>query len=101
MTIDSDVLPVASRGALGFPAVAAHGVAARIMLAFLGSAGLFYVNIMPALVSGLSDGLGFSNRDAGLVVSANVYGAALGALTAVFLVKRIPWRASCVTLFRG
>ncbi len=81
--------------------VAPNGIPARVFLSFLATAGLFYVNIMPALVSGLIDGLGFSNRDAGLVVSANVYGAALGALTAVFLVKRIPWRASCVTLFRG
>jgi predicted MFS family arabinose efflux permease len=71
------------------------------MLAFLGTAGLFYVNIMPALVSGLIDGLGFSNREAGLVGSANMYGAALGALTAVFAVKRVQWRSACVTLFCG
>jgi len=40
---------------------------ARIFLAFLATAGLFYVNIMPALVSGLIDGLGFSNQQAGYV----------------------------------
>jgi predicted MFS family arabinose efflux permease len=89
------------RGALGMRAVDAHGVAARVMLGFLGTAGLFYVNIMPAIVSGLIDGLGFSNREAGLVGSANMYGAALGALTAVFLVKRLPWRAACAALFCG
>lgn len=82
-------------------AVDPHGVAARIMLAFLGTAGLFYVNIMPAIVSGLIDGLGFTNREAGLVGSANMYGAALGALTAVFLVKRLPWRRACTCLFFG
>ena len=65
---------------------------AYVILAFLASAGLFYVNIMPALVAGLSDGLGFSARDAGFVASANVYGAAVGALGAVFLIGRFAWR---------
>ena len=82
-------------------AVNPDGAAARMMLAFLGTAGLFYVNIMPALVAGLIDGLDFTNREAGLVGSANMYGAAMGALSAVFLVKKIPWRASCVGLFMG
>ncbi len=63
-----------------------------MLLAFLATAGLFYVNIMPALVAGLIDGLGFTNRQAGFVGSANVYGAACGALVAVFLVRRLPWR---------
>jgi predicted MFS family arabinose efflux permease len=81
--------------------VGEHSAIARLLLAFLGTAGLFYVNIMPALVAGLIDGLGFSNREAGLVGSANVYGAALGALCAVFLVRKLPWRASCVCLFLG
>lgn len=65
---------------------------AYVILAFLASAGLFYVNIMPALVAGLGDGLGFSARDAGFVASANVYGAAVGALGAVFLIGRFAWR---------
>jgi predicted MFS family arabinose efflux permease len=94
------VMP-AGKGVFGLPVVKDHGAVARLLLAFLGTAGLFYVNIMPALVSGLIDGLGFSNREAGLVGSANVYGAAMGALSAVFLVKRLPWRASCVGLFCG
>jgi predicted MFS family arabinose efflux permease len=88
-------------GAFGLKAVSPNGAPARLMLAFLGTAGLFYVNIMPALVSGLIDGLGFSNREAGLVGSANMYGAALGALVAVFIVKRLPWRSACVCLFCG
>jgi predicted MFS family arabinose efflux permease len=65
---------------------------AATLLAFLATAGLFYVNIMAALVAGLVDGLGLSNREAGLVASANVYGAAVGALVAVLLVKRVQWR---------
>ena len=69
------------------------------MLAFLATAGLFYVNIMPALVDGLVTGLGFSNAQAGNVAAANVYGAACGALIAVFIVKRISWRpVACALL---
>lgn len=85
-----------SRGS--FPVASPNGEIARVLLAFLATAGLFYVNIMPALVDGLIEGLGFSNRDAGLVGSANVYGAAVGAFSAVFVVKRINWRVAAVAL---
>lgn len=74
------------------PQAAPESLTACVLLAFLATAGLFYVNIMPALVAGLIDGLGFTNRQAGFVGSANVYGAACGALIAVFLVRRLPWR---------
>ena len=83
------------------PTAAPDGEIARVLLAFLATAGLFYVNIMPALVDGLIEGLGFSNRDAGMVGSANVYGAALGAFAAVFVVKRINWRLAAVALLIG
>jgi hypothetical protein len=76
----------------GFPKAAPEGLLACALLALLATAGLFYVNIMPALVAGLIDGPGFSKREAGFVGSANVYGAACGALVAVFLVRRLPWR---------
>ncbi len=69
-------------------------MAARVLLAFLATAGFFYVNIMPALVDGLKVGLGFSNKQAGLVGSCNVYGAAGGAFLIAFLVRRINWRPS-------
>lgn len=69
---------------------------ARIFLAFLASAGLFYVNIMPAIVSGLIEALGFTNQQAGNVASANMYGAAAGALFIVFMIKRINWRLASV-----
>lgn len=75
-----------------WPKAAPDGMIARALLAFIATAGLFYVNIMPALVSGLQDGLGFSAREAGLVASMNVYGAAVGAFVAVFVVDRIRWR---------
>ncbi len=67
---------------------------ARFLLAFLATAGFFYVNIMPALVDGLKVGLGFSNKQAGLVGSCNVYGAAGGAFLIVFLVRHINWRTA-------
>ncbi len=79
-----------------WPKAPADGLLAAALLAFLATAGLFYVNIMAALVAGLVDGLGLSDREAGLVASANVYGAALGALIAVLLVKRAPWRPLAV-----
>ena len=84
-----------------FPVAAPNGEIARVLLAFLATAGLFYVNIMPALVDGLIESLGFSNRDAGLVGAANMYGAATGALTAVFLIKHINWRYVAVALLFG
>lgn len=37
-------------------------------------------------------GLGFSSAEAGEVASANVYGAALGAVAAAFLVHRLAWK---------
>lgn len=84
-----------------FPVASPNGEIARILLAFLATAGLFYVNIMPALVDGLIEGLGFSNREAGLVGSANVYGAAVGAFSAVFVVKKINWRIAATILLFG
>ena len=73
------------------------GMVARLLLAFLATAGLFYVNIMPAIVDGLVEGLGFTNREAGLVGSSNMYGAAVGALLIVFLVRKINWRIASLS----
>ncbi|ROR99943.1 putative MFS family arabinose efflux permease [Sinobacterium caligoides] len=80
------------------PTTKADGEIARVILSFLATAGLFYVNIMPALINGLIEGLHFSNKEAGMVGSANVYGAALGAFTAVFIIKHIAWRKTAVFL---
>jgi len=74
------------------------GEVARILLAFLATAGIFYINIMPAIVDGLKEGLAFTNKQAGLVASANTYGAAVGALLIVFLVKHIKWRKTSYAL---
>lgn len=75
-----------------------NSMLARIYLAFLTTAGIFYINIMPAVINGLKEGLDFSNQQAGFVSSANLYGAALGALSAVFLIKHINWRLWAYTL---
>jgi predicted MFS family arabinose efflux permease len=79
-------------------AVAPNGASARIFLSFLATAGLFYVNIMPAIVDGLIEGLGFSVEQAGFVGSANVYGAAAGALIIVLLIKQLSWRPLAYSL---
>jgi len=76
-------------------------MAARVLLAFLATAGLFYVNIMPALVNGLVKGLGFSARQAGLAGSFNVYGAACGAFLIAFFIRRIPWRLAAHLFLAG
>ena len=71
-----------------FVKAAPNGMVARLLLAFLATAGLFYVNIMPAIIDGLVEGLGFTNKEAGLVGSSNMYGAAVGALLIVFLLEK-------------
>ena len=78
--------------------VAPDSMLARLFLAFLATAGLFYVNIMPAIVDGLKEGLQFTDQQAGFTASANVYGAAAGALLIVFIIKRLSWRPVSYTL---
>jgi len=78
-----------------------NSMIARIFIAFLASAGLFYVNIMPTIVSGLIEALGFTNQQAGNVASANMYGAAAGALFIVFMIKRLNWRLASVLFLSG
>lgn len=75
-----------------FPTAPPDGLLAAGLLAFLATAGLFYVNIMAAIVDGLVTGLGLNEQQAGYIGSANIYGAALGALLAVLLVRQLPWR---------
>jgi predicted MFS family arabinose efflux permease len=84
-----------------FPKVAPNSMLARVFLAFLSTAGLFYVNILPALVDGLIRALGFSNQQAGSVASANLYGAAFGALLIVFLIRKLNWQLMAVLFLAG
>ena len=85
----------------GFPKISPGGMCARVFLAFLSTAGLFYINIMPAIVDGLIQALGYTNQQAGAVASANVYGAAAGALLVVFLIRLINWRLASLLFLLG
>lgn len=80
------------------PTVSPDGLLAGIFLSFLATAGLFYVNIMAAIVDGLIVGLGLSEQEAGLVGSVNIYGASVGALIAVVMIKSVPWRPAAYAL---
>ena len=80
--------------ARGIPKVSQDGLLVAIFLAFLATAGLFYVNLGGAFLSAFVDGLGISRESAGYITSANKYGAAFGALLATFVFKHIPWRQS-------
>ena len=80
------------------PRAAPDGLLAAVMLSFLATAGFMYVNIMPAIVEGLQTGLHFTAPVAGRIGSANVYGAAVGALLATLLVTSWPWRRTAYAL---
>jgi len=79
-----------------FPTAPPDGLIAAALLAFLATAGFFYVNIMAAIVAGLVDGLGFTSSDAGRVGSLNIYGAAFGGAIAIAIIGRVRWRAFAV-----
>jgi len=68
------------------------------LLAFIATAGFFYINIMSAIVDGLVTGWGFNNAQAGTVASANIYGASVGALAAALVVKHLRWRTALTVL---
>ena len=68
------------------------------LLAFVATAGFFYINIMAAIVDGLVTGWGFSNQQAGNVAAANIYGASAGALVAALVVRRLRWRWALAVL---
>jgi len=77
---------------LKFLSAPEDGLVAAVLLAFLATAGLFYVNIMAAIVDGLVSGIGLTEGQAGQIGAVNIYGAALGALVAVFLIRAVPWK---------
>lgn len=82
----------------GSPARTSDSLWLYALLSLLATAGFFYVNIMSAIVDGLITGRGFTTAEAGMVASANVYGASIGALVAVFIVRRISWRPTLIGL---
>ena len=88
----SDRTNTSTASSRGLPSASPDGLIAAVLLAFLATAGLFYVNIMAAIVDGLVAELGLTESQAGTVGSVNIYGAAAGALVSVFLVCRMPWK---------
>ena len=55
--------------ARGIPKVSQDGLLVAIFLAFLATAGLFYVNLGGAFLSAFVDGLGISRESAGYITS--------------------------------
>lgn len=81
------------------PKATSQGWAASILLAFLSSAGLYYVNIFPVIVDSLMAGAGLSAAQAGEITFANTMGAVIGAFTVSLLVKKIPqWKTAAFAL---
>ena len=74
------------------------GWLSRILLCFAATAGIMYVNIMPALVDALQAGLSFSQQQSGRIGSLNTYGGAFGALLMAFMAARLPWRRTLLVL---
>lgn len=69
-----------------------------IILALVAMAGPLYVDIMPAIIATLRSEYCLRPDQAGFVAGANGYGSMLGALLALFLVSRVPWRAFLIGL---
>ncbi|WP_226704660.1 MFS transporter [Microbulbifer elongatus] len=75
------------------------GWIASIFLAFLSSAGLYYVNIFPVIVDALMAGAGLSAEQAGEITFANTIGAVIGAFTVSWLIRHIPrWKRAAAVL---
>jgi MFS family permease len=63
-----------------------------LLLALLAMAGPLYIDIMPSIIAALRGEYGLSATQAGLVAASNGYGSTLGALLALIIVPRLPWR---------
>jgi predicted MFS family arabinose efflux permease len=81
-----------------FPKAKIDSMLVRVLISFLTTAGLFYVNIMPALIDGFKQALHFSNQQAGFISSVNAYGTAVGAFSVIFYIKKINWRVTVALL---
>ncbi|MBB5213063.1 MFS transporter [Microbulbifer hydrolyticus] len=76
-----------------------NGWLASIFLAFLSSAGLYYVNIFPVIVDALMAGAGLSAEQAGQITFSNTMGAVIGAFTVSWLIRHIPrWKRAAAIL---
>ena len=65
--------------------------------AFITMAGLSYINFMPGVVNALAGGIGFSDVEAGQIIALNGYGALVGSIVAIFLVRKIDWKRALLT----
>ncbi|WP_339414453.1 MFS transporter [Pseudomonas sp. EA_35y_Pfl2_R5] len=74
----------------------ANSLFAYLAMAFITMSGLSYINFLPGVVSALAGAIGFSEVEAGQIVSLNGYGGLLGTTAAIFLVRRIRWRAAVI-----
>ena len=72
--------------------VAPNGLMANILLSLLTTAGLYFILITSAMVTGLIEALSLSKATAGYIAAANGYGASIGAFLVIFAIKRISWR---------
>ena len=81
-----------------FPKAKKDSMLVRVLISFLTTAGLFYVNIMPALIDGFKQALHFTNQQAGFISSVNAYGTAVGAFAVIFYIKKINWRLTVALL---
>jgi len=89
---------ITAKPGFSLPKATPEGLLAAILLSFLSTAGLFYVNLGGAFLSAFVDGVGLSLETAGYITAANKYGAAFGALIAVFSAGRLPWRKIAYTV---
>ena len=79
--------------------MASDGWLASLFLAFLSSAGLYYVNIFPVMVDALMAGAGLSAEQAGQITFANTIGAVIGAFAVSWLIRHIPrWKRAAAIL---
>ncbi|QEL26934.1 MFS transporter (plasmid) [Bosea sp. F3-2] len=77
------------------------GLRIALLLALLSMAGPLYIDIMPSIVAALRTEYGLDATQAGFVAASNGYGSTLGALLALFIVPRLPWRPLAIGLLLG
>lgn len=78
--------------------LAPNGIAARVSLAVVASAGILYANLSPVIISGLAQDSGFTSEAAGYVFAGNMYGTAIGGFTIIFLINQLNWKWAAVAL---
>lgn len=70
------------------------GTLSYVLVAFVAMSGLAYLNFLPSVLGALAGEIGWSESEAGQIVAANGYGGLVGSAVAIFIVRRVPWRAT-------